>query len=330
MSKSKSILVTGAAGFIGSRTSEILLQNNHIVIGVDNLNDYYDVRFKKERLKINSKYEKFVFYQKDIEDFKSLRTIFDNHKIDMVINLAARAGVRYSIINPFIYASTNYIGSLNLLDLIRKHEIKKYVMASTSSIYAGSKMPYSEKLSVNHPISPYAASKKAAELIAYTYHHQFNIDVSIVRYFTVYGPFGRPDMSILRFIKWIDEEKPIIIYGNGSQSRDFTYIDDIAEGTIKATLNKVGYEIINLGGGKNPITINTLISKIETLISKKAIRDERPFHSADVESTWADISKAKKSLNWEPAISLDQGLSETVNWYFENKKWLKDIDFLQS
>ena len=181
---------------------------------------------------------------------------------------------------------------------------------------------------MNNPISPYAASKKAAELIAYTYHHQFDIDVSILRYFTVYGPSGRPDMSVLRFIKWIDQEKPIVIYGDGSQARDFTYIDDIAKGTIKACLTKNGYEIINLGGGKNPISINELIFKVEKLISKKALRNEKPFHKADVQETWADISKAKEILNWEPIISLDQGLSETVKWYFKNKNWLKDIDFI--
>ena len=211
---------------------------------------------------------------------------------------------------------------------MRDYNVKKYVMASTSSIYAGSKMPYKEDSSVNKPISPYAASKKAAELIAYTYHHQFNIDVSIVRYFTVYGPAGRPDMSVLRFIKWIDEGKPILLYGDGSQSRDFTYVDDIAMGTLKATRKEVGYEIINLGGGKNPVAINLLISKIENLINKKAEINQKPFHSADVDSTWADISKADQLLSWQPTISLDKGLKKTVDWYYENKSWLKDINFI--
>jgi len=328
--ESQTILVTGAAGFIGSRTSELLLLNNFNVIGVDNLNDYYNVKIKEERLKVLSKYKNFTFHKKDIEDINSIKELFHENNFHSVINLAARAGVRYSLENPFIYCNTNYIGTLNILDLMYKTGVKKYVMASTSSIYAGSSLPYKENSCVNNPISPYAASKKAAELIAYTYHHQFDIDVSILRYFTVYGPSGRPDMSILRFIKWIDEEKPIVIYGDGSQSRDFTYIDDIAKGTIKACLTKNDYEIINLGGGKNPISINELIIKIEKLIGKKAIRDEKPFHKADVQETWADISKAKKLLNWEPTISLDQGLSETVNWYFKNKNWLNDIDFLQS
>ena len=325
---SKTILLTGVAGFIGSSTAQILLDNKNTIIGIDNLNDYYNVRIKKKRLEILKREKNFLFYQGDIENKSFLAEVFKKHSVSTVINLAARAGVRYSVTNPFIYASTNYYGSLNLLDLMRENNVSKYVMASTSSIYAGSEMPYKEDSSVNQPISPYAASKKAAELIAYTYSHQFNIDVSIVRYFTVYGPSGRPDMSVLRFIKWIDEGVPIVLYGDGTQSRDFTFIDDIARGTIAASEKKVGYEIINLGGGKNPISINSLISKIEILLNKSAVINQKPFHSADVDSTWADITKAKKILEWEPQISLDQGLEKTVEWYFENRDWLKKIKFI--
>jgi len=328
MINKKTILITGVAGFIGSKTAEILLNNENKIIGIDNLNNYYDVRIKKFRLSLLTKFSSFYFKEIDIENQNLLAHIFDEYKIDIVINLAARAGVRYSLENPFIYASTNYNGSLNLLDLMRKHNIKKYVMASTSSIYAGSKMPFKEDSAVNNPISPYAASKKAAELIAYTYNHQFNIDVSIVRYFTVYGPAGRPDMSVLRFIKWIDEGKPIVLYGDGTQARDFTYVDDIALGTIMAANTDTNYEIINLGGGKNPIAINTLISNIESLVGNNAIIDSQPFHSADVHETWADISKAKSILNWEPKIPLEQGLKNTVEWYMKNKNWLKEIDFI--
>ena len=321
-------LITGVAGFIGAKTAQFALDNGAKIIGIDNMNNYYSPIIKTHRLEELKKHQNFTFIKGDIEDKEILETIFKSNKIDAVINLAARAGVRFSLKNPFIYASTNYTGSLNLLDLMRDYNVKKYVMASTSSIYAGSKMPYREDSSVNQPISPYAASKKAAELIAYTYHHQFNIDVSIVRYFTVYGPAGRPDMSVLRFIKWIDEAKPIVLYGDGSQSRDFTYVDDIAIGTLAATKKKVGYEIINLGGGKNPVAINLLISKIENLLNKKAELNQKPFHSADVDSTWADISKADQLLNWEPTISLDKGLEKTVEWYYENKSWLKDINFI--
>jgi UDP-glucuronate 4-epimerase len=324
----KTTLITGAAGFIGSRTSQMLLDQNYYVIGIDNLNNYYDVRIKNYRIEQLKKNKNFLFFEGSIEDQFFLKNIFTKYPISIVINLAARAGVRYSITNPFIYASTNYNGSLILLNLMREYEIKKYIMASTSSIYAGSKMPFKEELSVNQPISPYAASKKAAELIAYTYHYQFKIDVSIVRYFTVYGPSGRPDMSVLRFIKWIDEGKPIVLYGDGTQSRDFTYIDDIVSGTIKASQKNVGYEIFNLGGGKNPISINTLISKIEALLGKSAIINQQPFHSADVDSTWANISKAKEILKWEPKIKLDNGLKKTVDWYLKNKNWLKDVKFI--
>ena len=321
-------LITGVAGFIGAKTAQFALDNGAKIIGIDNMNNYYSPIIKTHRLEELKKHQNFTFIKCDIEDKEILEKIFKSNKIDAVINLAARAGVRFSLKNPFIYASTNYTGSLNLLDLMRDYNVKKYVMASTSSIYAGSKMPYKEDSSVNQPISPYAASKKAAELIAYTYHHQFNIDVSIVRYFTVYGPAGRPDMSVLRFVKWIDEGKPIVLYGDGSQSRDFTYVDDIAIGTLAATKKKVGYEIINLGGGKNPVAINLLISKIENLLNKKAELNQKPFHSADVDSTWADISKAGQLLNWQPTISLDKGLEKTVEWYYENKSWLKDINFI--
>ena len=320
--------MTGVAGFIGAKTAQFALDNGAKIIGIDNMNNYYSPIIKTLRLEELKKHQNFTFIKGDIEDKEILEHVFKTNQIDAVINLAARAGVRFSLKNPFIYASTNYTGSLNLLDLMRDYNVKKYLMASTSSIYAGSKMPYREDSSVNQPISPYAASKKAAELIAYTYHHQFNIDVSIVRYFTVYGPAGRPDMSVLRFIKWIDEGKPIILYGDGSQSRDFTYVDDIAIGTLAATKKEVGYEIINLGGGKNPVAINLLISKIENLLSKKAELNKKPFHSADVDSTWADISKAGQLLSWQPTISLDKGLEKTVEWYYENKSWLKDINFI--
>ena len=199
------------------------------------------------------------------------------------------------------------------------------VLASTSSLYAGQKMPFSESLAVNTPISPYAASKKAAEVMAYSYKYLYDMDISVLRYFTVYGPAGRPDMSIFRFIKWIDEGVPIELFGDGTQSRDFTYVDDIAEGSVKA-LKEVGYEIINLGGGKNPISINTIINKIETLLGKVAVIDQKPFHIADLKETWADISKANAIFDWQPQIDIDEGLKRTVDWYQENKYWLKDVN----
>ena len=226
--------------------------------------------------------------------------------------------------NPHVYLSTNAEGTLNLLECMRSYGCNKLVLASTSSLYAGQPMPFTEDLAVNEPLSPYAASKKAAELMAYSYHKLYGMDVSVVRYFTVFGPAGRPDMSIFRFIKWIDEGTPIELFGDGSQSRDFTYVDDIAQGSV-AAIQKVGYEIINLGGGRNPVSLNEIIERLENLLGKKAQIDQKPFHIADIKETWADIYKAKRLLDWKPRISLDEGLKKTVEWYLDNREWLKEI-----
>jgi nucleoside-diphosphate-sugar epimerase len=320
----KMILVTGAAGFIGAKTSELLLRQKKLVIGVDNMNDYYDVRLKKYRLDILRRYQNFVFYKADIENINVVRRIINKHKPYAVINLAARAGVRYSMENPLVYMTTNGNGTLNLLELCREYGIKKFILASTSSLYAGQKMPFREDLPVNTPISPYAASKKAAEVMAYTYHYLYGIDVSIVRYFTVYGPAGRPDMSVFRFIKWIDEGRPVEIFGDGTQSRDFTYVDDIAKGTIKA-LKRVGFEIINLGGNR-PYSLNEMIGFIETKLGKRCQRRERRFHKTDLKATWADTSKAKRLLSWQPKICLEEGIKRTVKWYLENISWLTKME----
>jgi nucleoside-diphosphate-sugar epimerase len=325
---SKKYLVTGAAGFIASQVSKQLLDQGERVIGVDNLNDYYDVRLKNwrlEQLKAHPHAENFSFACLDIEDQAKLSDLFQAEgPFDAVFNLAARAGVRYSMENPHIYLSTNAEGTLNLLECMRALDCTKLVLASTSSLYAGQKMPFTEDLAVNEPLSPYAASKKAGELMAYSYHKLYQMDVSVVRYFTVFGPAGRPDMSIFRFIKWIDERVPIEIFGDGSQSRDFTYVDDIARGTI-AAIQDVGYQIINLGGGRNPVSLNTIISKLEELLDKKAKIDQKPFHVADLMETWADISKAKNLLGWQPKVSLDKGLEKSVQWYMDNQHWLKEV-----
>jgi len=320
----KKVLVTGAAGFIASRVSEFLLRKGVQVVGIDNLNDYYDVRLKDHRLEKLVGQKGFEFVKMDIEDREALTSLFDKHQFDVVFNLAARAGVRYSMENPHIYMTTNAMGSLNLLEEMKRKKVPKFILASTSSLYAGQKMPFSEDLAVNTPISPYAASKKAAEVMAYSYHYLYGIDVSVVRYFTVFGPAGRPDMSIFRFIKWIDSQEKLELFGDGGQSRDFTFVDDIAEGTILAGKN-VGFEVINLGGGQNPIRLNTVIEGIETRLGKKATIDSRVFHIADIKETWADISKAKRLLNWEPKVSFETGLDRSVEWYLENKSWAKDI-----
>ncbi|HBR15658.1 MAG TPA: nucleotide sugar epimerase [Candidatus Omnitrophica bacterium] len=319
----KTILLTGAAGFIGSKTAELLLKKNYRVIGIDNLNDYYDVILKAHRLQQLNHIKNFTFSQIDIEDADTLKRLFKRFSFDAVINLAARAGVRYSMVNPTVYFTTNTQGTLNLLELCKEHGVKKFVLSSTSSLYAGQKMPFQESLPVNTPISSYAASKKAAEVTCFTYHYLYGIDVTILRYFTVYGPAGRPDMSIFRFIKWIDEGKPIELFGDGSQSRDFTYVDDIADGTVKA-LKKVGFKIINLGGN-SPHKLRYVIKLIEGYLGKKAGVKRFAFHKADIKATWADISEAKKILKWQPTVGLEEGVRRTVAWYLANKDWAKDV-----
>ncbi|MEM7452754.1 MAG: NAD-dependent epimerase/dehydratase family protein [Planctomycetota bacterium] len=313
-------LVTGAAGFIASRVAEMLAQSGATVVGVDNLNNYYDIRLKQHRRERLSRYDNIQFHELDIEDRSAVHEVFKAHQFDAVFNLAARAGVRYSLEYPMIYHSTNAGGNLNLLEEARYAGVRKYILASTSSLYAGQEGPFVESLPVNEPISPYAASKKAAEAMAYAYHHLFEIDVSIVRFFTVYGPAGRPDMSYFRFISWIDNGIPITVFGDGTQARDFTFVDDIARGTIAAA-KPVGYEVINLGGGNQPYPLMVLIEKIENLLGKKAEIDYQPFHSADMMTTWADISKAKQLLDWEPTTTLDQGLEKCVQWYRDNLPW---------
>ena len=314
----KKVLVTGVAGFIANKTAEFLLNDGVEVVGIDNMNDYYDVRLKEHRLEGIISNPKFTFEKIDIENKKDLAELFNSHKFDAVLNLAARAGVRYSMENPEVYMSTNAQGTLNLLNEMKKHDIKKMVLASTSSLYAGQPMPFNEDLPVNTPISPYAATKKAAEVMAYSYHFLYKMDISVVRYFTVYGPAGRPDMSIFRFIKWIDEGKPLELFGDGGQSRDFTFVDDIARGTI-AALKPVGYEIINLGGGNNPISLNTVIDMIEKMLGKKALIENKEFHIADIKETWANISKANRLLGWKPQVSFEDGIRKSVDWHNKYK-----------
>ena len=320
----KYYLITGVAGFIGWKVAEFLLKDGKAVLGVDNINDAYDIKLKEWRLNELRKFENFKFHQVDLVDFQAIRLLFEIYPISAVIHLAARAGVRKSLENPWIYVESNITSTLNLLEIMKEFGIRKMVLASTSSVYAGQKLPFHEDLKVDTPLSPYAATKKSAELLAYTYHYLYELDISVVRYFTVYGPAGRPDMSIFRFIKWIYEGLPIRIYGDGTQARDFTYIDDIARGTILA-LKPLGYEIINLGGGKNPVSINEIIDILERLIGKKAKREYLNFHKADVKITWAEIKKAKEILGWEPEINIEEGLKRTVSWARENIELVKSI-----
>lgn len=318
------VLLTGVAGFIGYHTALKLLSKGYTVVGLDEINDYYDVRMKYYRLNALKQHTSFIFYQCSILNNDEVKRIFDQYTFGCIINLAARAGVRYSLENPEIYFSTNTIGTLKLLQKCVEYNINKFVLASTSSLYAGQPMPFTEKLPVNNPISPYAASKKAAEVTAYTYHYIYDIDVTVLRYFTVYGPAGRPDMSCFRFIKWIDEGADIVVYGDGTQKRDFTYVDDIAEGTIRAMETNTGYDIINLGGN-NSHELNEMISLIEMNLRKKSNRRTMPFHKADLKATCANIDKAKSILKWEPNVPLEEGIKRATDWYVENKPWSQEI-----
>jgi len=321
-------ILTGTAGFIASRVADQLLARGDRVIGVDNLNDAYDVRLKHWRLENLRGRDGFTFHELDICDRAGVERLFRDAAgeatIDGVINLAARAGVRQSVENPWVYIETNTTGTLNLLELCVKHEIGKFMLASTSSLYgAENPRPYSEDADTNRPLSPYAASKKAAEALCYTYHYLYQIDVSICRYFTVYGPAGRPDMSLFRFVQWISEGKPVTVFGDGQQERDFTYVDDVARGTI-AAMRPLGYEIMNLGSDE-PVVLADAVRLVEEYTGKQASIVNQPRHPADVLATWADISKAGRLLEWRPQTSFAQGVRNLVDWYNENREWARRI-----
>ena len=314
-------LVTGAAGFIGARTAEMLIDQGHTITGVDNLNDAYDVCMKEHRLRRLRALPAFDFHKLDISDRTALAGL---PAFDGVINLAARAGVRASVEDPWAFVQTNIIGTLNLLDLCRVRGIRKFVLASTSSIYgANAPIPTPETADSDHPLQPYAASKKGAEALAHSYHSLYGLDVTVVRYFTVYGPAGRPDMSMFRFTRWISEGQTLQLYGDGEQSRGFTYVDDIARGTILG-LKPLGYEIINLGGHE-VIKINDLIHRLEQRLGHQARVEYQPLHPADVLANWANVEKARALLGWEPQVSIDEGLDHLVSWYLHERSWVSQV-----
>ncbi len=319
-------IVTGAAGFIANRVAEMLLSEGHTVIGVDNMNDAYDVRIKQYRLGLLSDHPNFSFHQQDISDKDAVLALAKEAEgTAAVINLAARAGVRASVENPWVYVDTNMTGTLNLLELCRRVGIPKFLLASTSSIYGQDvPLPTPETAGSSLPLQPYAASKKGAEAMAHAYHFLYDIDVTVVRYFTVYGPAGRPDMVMFRFAKWLVDGEPLHLNGDGTQSRGFTYVDDIARGTIQA-LRPLEYQVINLGGHET-ITINQLIALMEEITGKKAEIIQHPFPKADMRTNHADTGKAMELLGWQPQVSLHQGVSETIQWYLKHHDWAKDLD----
>lgn len=314
-SKQKTVLVTGCAGFIGSHVAEKLLERGDKVIGIDEINNYYDIKQKEENLIILNKYKKFEFYKLDIGNIEELRKVFENYKISHIAHLAARAGVRPSIENSHIYEHSNIKGSLNILDIAKDHNIENTVLTSSSSVYGNSKdIPFHEKQNVDFPISPYAATKKSMELLAYSYHHLHNMNINIIRPFTIYGPRGRPDMAPFLFPMRISQGKATKKFGDGTSMRDYTYIDDFVKGFISALDTPLGYEIFNLGNS-TPVSLNEFIETIEKIVGKKAQINQLPMQPGDVEITYADTSKAERLLGYKPETKIEEGLTKFWNWY---------------
>ena len=311
------ILVTGCAGFIGMHLIKALLDQGHSVIGVDNLNHYYDVKLKKDRLNTLKKYNNFKFIKLDISNNEDLENIFKAHSIDKVVNLAAQAGVRYSLENPSSYIESNLLGFMNILECCRYYSIKGLVYASSSSVYGGNtEIPFSENHNVDSPISIYAASKKANELMAHSYNHLFGLSSTGLRFFTVYGPWGRPDMAIYIFTKKILEGEPIHVFNNGKMNRDFTFIDDIVSGIISSINHNYNCEIFNLGNNKSE-SLMEIVSIIEKKLNKKAIIQFEPMQLGDVKKTFADIGKAKNKLNFSPKTNVNNGICKFIDWYLD-------------
>ncbi|UCG65082.1 MAG: NAD-dependent epimerase [Deltaproteobacteria bacterium] len=314
-SSQKTTLVTGAAGFIGFHVAKSLLEKGERIIGIDNLNPYYDVSLKKDRLEQIKSNPRFTFYHEDINNIDALKRVFSGHHIDRICNLAAQAGVRYSIQNPFAYEESNLKGFLNLLEMARKFPVENFVFASSSSVYGNNKkLPFSIEDNVDTPISLYAATKKANELMAHVYSHLFEIPLSGLRYFTVYGPWGRPDMALFLFTKAILDGRPIDIYNFGKMKRDFTYIDDIVDGTISALNRPFKYIIFNLGNSKT-VELMELIKIIEEELGVEAKKNFLPLQPGDVPETYADIERTAKLLGFEPKTSIRVGIRKFLTWY---------------
>lgn len=311
----KTILVTGTAGFIGFHLSKRLLGMGNKVIGIDNFNDYYDVNLKHSRNKELERSNSFKLHRGNLEDLEFIKKVFRENKIDKVCNLAAQAGVRYSLINPHAYIQSNIVGFTNLIDEAKNAGVMDFVYASSSSVYGKSKeQPFSESDEVLTPISLYAASKRADELIAHTYHHLYNMNCTGLRFFTVYGPYGRPDMALYLFAKAIQEDKPIKVFNYGKMKRDFTHIDDIVSGVVASLDRAFPYQIFNLGNNKT-VELGYFIELIEKEIGKKAIRELLPIQPGDVPETVADISHAQEMLGYDPKTSVEEGVREFVMWF---------------
>ena len=311
----KTYLVTGAAGFIGFHVSRALLERGDRVLGLDNLNDYYDVSLKEARLRLLQENERFTFYKEDLANREGLTKVFGQNKIQVVCNMAAQAGVRYSLVNPFAYQSSNLEGFLNIIHLSQEHQVENFVYASSSSVYGNNKkVPFSVQDRVDHPISLYAATKKANELVAHTYSHLYSLPCSGLRLFTVYGPWGRPDMALFIFARAITRNQPIEVYNFGKMRRDFTYIDDIVQGVLASMDRPVPYAIYNLGNSR-AVDLLYFIECIEKALGKKAEKKMLPIQPGDVVETYADISESERYLGFQPATRIEEGIANFISWY---------------
>jgi len=320
------VLITGSAGFIGSHACEHFIDKGYLVTGLDNFDNFYPKNFKENNLKRLKNCERFNFLEGDIRDKFLINRIFDNNNYDLVIHLAAKAGVRPSIDMTEEYYDVNINGTLTILETMKKHNVKKLIFASSSSVYGNnSRLPFSESDPVDNPISPYASTKKSGELLCHVYNHLYGFDITCLRFFTVYGPRQRPDLAIHKFTRLIDEGKAVDIYGDGSTSRDYTYIDDIIKGLSCAVDKLSGYHVYNLGESETTDLVS-LVKIIEETLGKKAILNYLPMQPGDVRNTFADISKAKKELGYDPEVDFRKGIREFIKWYRENKELIEGGD----
>lgn len=333
LNENSKILITGSVGFIGLHLSSLLLNKGYEVIGIDNMNDYYETKLKEDRLLKLKQYDNFIFHKIDLKDKEAIDNLFKVYKFDYVINLAAQAGVRYSLTNPYAYVDSNLIGFVNILEACRNNPVKHLLYASSSSVYGGNKVaPFSTNHNVDHPVSLYAATKKSNELMAHTYSHLYRIPTTGLRFFTVYGPWGRPDMAYFSFTKAILEGKPINVFNHGKMERDFTYIDDIVEGIYKLiplapeanpswdeTTDDISssfapYKIYNIGNN-HPVPLERFISVLEDKLGKKAIKNYMEMQPGDVLRTYADVSDLERDIDFKPSTSIEEGLEKFVQWY---------------
>ncbi|MGQ7771689.1 NAD-dependent epimerase [Bacillus sp. WC2507] len=323
----KIYLITGAAGFIGMHLSKKLLEMGCKVIGYDNLNDYYDISLKESRLNILNQYDNFTFHKADLTDKEYLEKLFNENNIHIVVNLAAQAGVRYSIENPDAYIQSNIVGFLNILEMCRHHKVEHLLYASSSSVYgANKKIPFSTADQVDNPVSLYAATKKSNELMAHTYSHLYNVPTTGLRFFTVYGPYGRPDMAYFSFTKAITEGKPIKVFNKGDMYRDFTYIDDIVDGIMKLLENspvlnnkELPYKVYNIGNNK-PVKLLDFIQAIESAVGKEAVKEYYPMQPGDVYQTYADVSDLINDVGFKPDTPIQEGINKFVKWYYNKNR----------